>query len=665
MKWFRRKKKASNKDAGLYVQPPVFTDTHTPQQVRAPTVDLTSRLTPGILQRIFTVVCPHASDETYESCEQSTIEDACMLCDLRDLSHCAQVSRRWRSIAAQVLYHSIRIDAVHYCEREEILAEKRKRRSFLSRNAEPEDTAQARLRLLCRTLWEDPSGFALMVLFCKTPYMTRETCKPDLARIVAVAPNLRYIDLPEGFYTDDASCNTLKQEVQGRCPDIRKMSYMRGAEKSLEQLTTGMLWRNLEVLELSHINMDPTIIREVLGALPYLRALKIKNMESFTDDIFGQHDYLPPLPYFVELVFEDTPNVTADGIVAYLSQPNAHTKLKALSFTSTGVHPSTLYQILAAAPYLTSLSIIESVSTVFPPKAATALLSSNSLKTLHYEITSSSSAHAYASTTVGYYAFLASAITANNLPNLQDLYVRDPDFPEALLDLAPPVPAFASDPDSFRPPSQHSIPSSLSNTRRGSGVGINTNRFSSNNPFAQQNLHPQSPAATNFSRSHASFSPQSGSAAPQSFPINRNPPQQSTLQKPLNIYTKSLSEADWSFTHLMPPNAPGRRGSMTALRPLSSYGLSDSMAKSWSVNGRNDVRKSVIVGNGFGGLLAVPADDDRPPTGHGRPSSSAGEKGKRKSQRRADPGLLATWCSTGERVGFDEGFCQGGRRGNS
>ncbi|KAH8805871.1 hypothetical protein F5884DRAFT_800937 [Xylogone sp. PMI_703] len=625
MKWFRRKKKSSTKDVGLY-PPQAFNGT--PQQMmRPPTVDLSSRLSSVILQRIFTFVCPHAIDESYESCEGSATEDACMLCDLRDLAHCAQVSRRWRTIAAQILYHSIRIDAVHYCEREEILAEKRKRRSFLSRNAEPEDTAQARLRLLCRTLWEDPTGFAMLLLFFKVPYMTRETCKPDLARIAAVAPNLRYIDLPEGFYTDDPSCNTLKQEVQGRCPDIRKMSYSHGAEKSLEQLTSGMLWRNLEVLELSHLNMDPTIIREALGALPHLQALKVKNMEMFTDDIFVQNDYLPPLPSFVELVFEDTPNITSDGIVSYLSQPHAHHTLKTLSFTSTGVHPSTLYQILAAAPYLTSLSIVETVSTVFPPKAATTLLSSNSLKSLHYEIISSTSGHAYTNPVVGYYAYLASSITANGLPNLQDLYVRDPDFPEALLDLAPPLPAFASDPDNFRPPSQNSLSAPTYNgARRGSGGTINTNRFSSNNPFAQQNLYPQSPNAR-----HSSLSPQQGSS-PQSFSSNnRNPQARPTIGKELNIYTKSLSEADWSFTHLLPPTGPGRRGSMTQLRPLSSYGLSDTMAKSWSANGRNDVRKSVIVGNGFGGLLAVPADDDG--GAHARPSSSAGEKGKRKSQR--------------------------------
>lgn len=498
---------------------------------------------------------------------------------------------------------------MHYCEREEILAEKRKRRSFLNRNAEPEDTAQARVRLLCRTLWEDPSGLALIVQFFKTPYMTRETCKPDLARVAAVASNLRYLDLPEGFYSDDPSCNTLKQEVQKRCPNIRKMRYMKGAEKSLELLTGGMLWRNLEVLELTQINMDPTIIREVLGVLHNLQALKIRQMQVFTDDIFGHYDYLPPLPPFVELVFEDTPGVTAEGLLTYLSQPYTQRALKTLSLTSTGVQPSALSPILANAPCLKTLSMIEAVSAVFPPKASSTLLSSNSLKTLHYEITSSSAANAYANPTVSHYAYLASSITANALPNLEELYVRDPDFPEALLDLSLPMPPFGADPDNFRPLSQASL--SVYSHSTGGGSQVDMKRFSSNNPYAQRL------STANYPRSN--------------HPSAHSP--QTTFKKPLNIYAKSLSEADWSFTHLIPPSAPGRRGSMTELRPLSGYGLSDTMAKSWSANGRDDVRKSVIVGNGFGGFLAVPAEENGRPAGTGRPSSSAGEKGKRKSER--------------------------------
>ncbi len=56
-----------------------------------------------VLQRVFAAVCPHSRDETYEKCEESSMGDACMLCDLRDLAHCVQVCRRWRSIAPRAL----------------------------------------------------------------------------------------------------------------------------------------------------------------------------------------------------------------------------------------------------------------------------------------------------------------------------------------------------------------------------------------------------------------------------------------------------------------------------------------------------------------------------------------------------------------------------------
>lgn len=77
-----------------------------------PTRDSASRLAelPGpVLERIFALVCPHTQDSTYETQEQSSIEDACMLCDLRDLAHCVQINRQWRKSAVKVLYVSCRL----------------------------------------------------------------------------------------------------------------------------------------------------------------------------------------------------------------------------------------------------------------------------------------------------------------------------------------------------------------------------------------------------------------------------------------------------------------------------------------------------------------------------------------------------------------------------
>jgi hypothetical protein len=56
-----------------------------------------------ILQNIFSFVCPHTSDESYETCEQSAIEDSCMLCDVRDLAHAGMACKAWRKAAIPVM----------------------------------------------------------------------------------------------------------------------------------------------------------------------------------------------------------------------------------------------------------------------------------------------------------------------------------------------------------------------------------------------------------------------------------------------------------------------------------------------------------------------------------------------------------------------------------
>lgn len=105
---FRRKDKDKDKkhDASFVpaefrppgaAQPPLFPPTYRSAQLLA-------HLPPGVLERIFAFVCPHAQDESYETCEGSANDSGCMLCDQRDLSHCAKVDRRWRISAVKVLY---------------------------------------------------------------------------------------------------------------------------------------------------------------------------------------------------------------------------------------------------------------------------------------------------------------------------------------------------------------------------------------------------------------------------------------------------------------------------------------------------------------------------------------------------------------------------------
>lgn len=254
--------------------------------------------------------------------------------------------------------------------------------------------------------------------------MTREASKADLARAVSVLPNLKFVDLPDGLYHDDPSCHVLKLELQARCPDLRKMSYVGGGERSLEILGHGGGWRNLEVIELSRLKMDPTIMRHALGSLPNLRALRATDMASFTDELFILSDYIPAFPALTELIFEKTPNITIKGLSDYLFRPDAQNALKVLILKSTGVHPSTMQQILLQTPNLKKLSITETISTSFPAANNVPLLQSKSLQILHYEISKSSSPNAYASTVSTYYSYLASSLVMGGLPALLELYVR-------------------------------------------------------------------------------------------------------------------------------------------------------------------------------------------------------------------------------------------------
>lgn len=65
--------------------------------------ELVKQLKPEVLQRIFSFVCPHAVDESYETNEESA-DETCMLCDTRDLSYCFLVNSAWRNAAIGVLY---------------------------------------------------------------------------------------------------------------------------------------------------------------------------------------------------------------------------------------------------------------------------------------------------------------------------------------------------------------------------------------------------------------------------------------------------------------------------------------------------------------------------------------------------------------------------------
>lgn len=530
-------------------------------------------------------------------------------------------------------YHSIRIDSVHYCDLEAVLAERRKRQSsFFDRNGEPKDPAQARLKLLSRSLREDPVRRGRLVQYLKMPYMLRESCQADLARTIAVTPNLRYVDLPEGLFTDEPAFVTLRLEVQARCLELRKMTYMGGSENSLQALATGRVWVNLEVLELIKIEMEPAMLRQALGCLGNLRALKVSETASFSDETLVWSEALPPFPPVEEFILTKVPNVTSEGLKEMLVLPEARQALRVLTLNGTGVPVWALQELVSYVPGLKHLSIMDSVTAAMTTAAAShhiPPLSSTSLESLHFEITAAPSTPKYSNFTASYYNYLANSLLSGGLPNLRALYVRDPNFPDLLLGLPPPAPAYAEgrvarpassgsaspfggSPSSpgkpfpvFAPPAApfagggggHRPHGSLSSLNgfpaagmgAGSGPGPNP-RFSSNNPFAASMLPP----AGGFMN----------------------------LPAKLEVFTKGDDDnLGWAFVQVGSGVRRGRGrggggggdGAGRSERPLSSYGLgADVLGGSeagWSSGA--GARRSVLVGGAGagGGFLAVPGAD--------------------------------------------------------
>jgi hypothetical protein len=93
----RRSSRRSN-SAGIATEP------ESPPRVGR---DCTKRLPRPVLARIFALVCPHTVDNSYGTSEESA-SDGCMLCDMRDLAHCALVNKRWFLDARELLYETPR-----------------------------------------------------------------------------------------------------------------------------------------------------------------------------------------------------------------------------------------------------------------------------------------------------------------------------------------------------------------------------------------------------------------------------------------------------------------------------------------------------------------------------------------------------------------------------
>ena len=355
----------------------------------------------------------------------------------------------------------------------------------------------------------------------------------DLARTISFMPNLRYVDLPDSVYTDDPLASTLKQELQSRCPNIRHMKYFRGAEGDFQTLERSEHWQGLESLELSNLTVEPSTIIDVFVSLIALYDVKLANMPLLDDDIFLSSPTSVSFPPLAKLDLQGVPNITIEGLTSYLCQPKSKVALTSLYLKDTGISVSEMHRILSIAPHLITLHVVASVNRALAP-SQTPSLTSQSLKTLHYEITNaSSSPGGLASSSDSYYAYLSASVLSGSLPSLSHLYALS-DNPQNFLQPAPP-------------------PSQPSNSRNRRGTTL---------------------------------------PAPLSLGITR----------PLHLYTKAVREMEWDLTLISPPTPAHRRGSTTATAPESLYHPAP-----LSPQYRNAGRNSVMVGNGFGGFLAVPS----------------------------------------------------------
>lgn len=534
---------------------------------------------------------------------------------------------------------------MHYCKLEAYLAEKRKKTSRFDRNGIPEDPALARLRLFRRTVRDDPTRIGKLVQFLKTPYMIRESCHVELAQTIAVLPNLQHVDLPEGMFCDEPNYATLRLEVQARCPNLRKMTYVRGSERSFAMLASGQVWPYLEVLELDRLEIDPLVLRAVLASLTRLRALKVTETPSFSDEVMASDDGLPPLPALAELVLKDAPRMTTAGLVEYLSWYETQRALKVLTVKDTGVQPARLQEILSMAPALRTLAIQGKVSEPFPNIEDPVPLASTQLKTLRFELSATSKAGPYA--TPGYYSYLASSILTGSLPKLRRLYVHDDSFPEKLSGL-PPLPPLpppnamftggrgrpgSSSSNNASPPSLRVMPGPAGRMPPPPVGQMSPGFVSQMSPAPVGQMSPSPTRRRRVPSMSVSVSSHKRFSSNNPFAQRAGPPPTQTLE----VFTKSDEFGTWNFSRVdsilgpRPGAGAGAGVVPPAARPVSSYGLAADVAgQGWD---RGEARRSVMIGDGVGGFLAVPGAGDgpsvlSPPRGFSetlRPHSSGGE----------------------------------------
>lgn len=344
--------------------------------------------------------------------------------------------RMWRLNDRLSSYRSIEIGVVHYCDREDRLAPRRK-----AKHGEAEDTSIARLQLLTRTVRANP-WLASQVRYLKLPRMARQGAAAELARIVSVLPNLGYVDVPDGLFEDQPSCMTLKNELTARCPEIQRMTYKAGAEGSFSLLAVARSWSNLKVLDLDGVAVDSSQVVSATASLIALQDLTLNHLPRVDDALFLSDFGGLRLPPVHHLKLHDMHHISSPALAAYLQRSDVTETVTQLSLIDVSIPVSELHLLLRAAPLLKAVRISSTVSkplliTQLPP------LVSRSLQQLTFEIVDQDALRNLAQPPAwSHYSYLCSSITSGQLPALRSLYALSGDIPTLLM--PPPTALFAS-----------------------------------------------------------------------------------------------------------------------------------------------------------------------------------------------------------------------------
>jgi len=381
----------------------------------------------NVLTTIFGYVCPHSSDDGYECSEDSLAGNGCPLCNIRDLAQVSQVCRKWRTVALGLLYRNIRLEQVHYCDLEEELWRRRNRGSFFSNgNTDSNEHVKIRMKFLYRTIQENEQ-IANAVLYLKAPFWVREGCKQELALLVSLIPNIRYIDLPQSVYSGDTS-GPLLATMRSRSSQLRLMGWRTGGEHSLMNIASEQPWKMLEVISLSNLKLDDTQIQSVLVSFPRLKSVTFEEMAYITDALFDCSNESMGFPLIKSLKIQECPKLTITGIKQYLLLQCTKPTLEELTLTNAGITPDCLNSILEIAPALQVLSITCAVSKPYPPASQFCYLSSKSLKKVTFDITNSDSSQGLTAGAPSYYQYLADSLCNGTLPSLSKLYANEARF---------------------------------------------------------------------------------------------------------------------------------------------------------------------------------------------------------------------------------------------